>query len=60
VAFLVNWAIKKWKIRGGGVAMRFGKTDYTGASVSHLHFHIISPELDKKKKRSKIVSFPIG
>lgn len=60
VSYLVNWAIKKWKIKGGGLAMRFGNTNYTGASVSHIHFHIISPEIDKKTKRAKVVSFPIG
>ncbi|MEK7658510.1 MAG: HIT domain-containing protein [Patescibacteria group bacterium] len=60
IAYLTNWVIKKWKIKGGGVAMRFGNTDYTGASVSHLHFHIISPKIDKKTKRAKTVNFPIG
>lgn len=60
VAFLTNWAIKKWKIKGGGFTMRFGDTNYTGASVSHIHFHIISPELNKKTKRAKSVNFPIG
>ena len=60
VAYLTRWAIKKWKIKGGGLTMRFGDTDYTGASVSHIHFHIISPEIDKKTKVSKSVNFPIG
>lgn len=60
VAYLTNWAINKWKIKGGGLAMRFGDTDYTGASVSHIHFHIIYPEIDKKTKRAKTVIFPIG
>jgi len=60
VAYLTNWAIKKWKIKGGGIAMRFGDTDYTGASVSHIHFHIISPKIDKKTKQAKTVNFPIG
>ncbi|MFH1462255.1 MAG: HIT domain-containing protein [bacterium] len=59
-AYLVNWAIRKYKIKGGGLAMRFGETDYTGASVNHLHFHLISPKINKKMKRSKTVSFPIG
>ncbi|OGZ27766.1 MAG: hypothetical protein A2365_03965 [Candidatus Nealsonbacteria bacterium RIFOXYB1_FULL_40_15] len=54
IRFLANWAIKKFKIKGGAVATRFGDTNYTGASVSHIHFHIISPQ----KKRS--VNFPIG
>jgi diadenosine tetraphosphate (Ap4A) HIT family hydrolase len=60
VRFLTNWAIKNWKIKGGALSMRFGDTDYTGASVSHIHFHIISPEIDKKTKRAKVVNFPIG
>jgi len=60
IAFLANWAIKKWKIKGGALAMRFGNTDYTGASVSHIHFHIISPKINKKTKRAKVVEFPIG
>lgn len=54
VAYLTNWAIKKWNIRGGGLAMRFGDPKYTGASVSHIHFHIISP------KKTKAVNFTIG
>lgn len=60
IVYLINWAVKKWKIKGGALAMRFGNTDYTGASVSHLHFHIISPQINKKTKRANVVNFPIG
>lgn len=60
VAYLTNWAIKNFKIKGGALAMRFGDTDYTGASVSHIHFHIISPKVNKKTKRVNSVNFPIG
>jgi len=60
ISFLTNWAIENFKIKGGGLAVRFGDTNFTGASVSHLHFHIISPKIDKKTKRAKSVSFPIG
>ncbi|MDO8663441.1 MAG: HIT domain-containing protein [Candidatus Wildermuthbacteria bacterium] len=60
VSYLTNWAIKKWGIKGGALAIRFGETAFTGASVSHLHFHIISPELNKKTQRAKTVEFPIG
>lgn len=56
---LVNFAIEKYDIKGGALALRFGDTDYTGATVCHLHFHIIYPELDKTS-RSKTVNFPIG
>jgi len=37
----LNWVIKKYKLPGGGFYSRFGNSDYTGASVSHLHFNII-------------------
>jgi diadenosine tetraphosphate (Ap4A) HIT family hydrolase len=60
VAFLANWAIKEYKIKGGVLAIRFGDTNYTGASVSHLHFHLISPKKDKKTSRARTVNFPIG
>lgn len=60
ISYLTRWAIKKYKIKGGGLATRFGDTDFTGASVSHIHFHIISPKINKKTKRSKTVNFPIG
>ena len=56
---LVNFAIEKYDIKGGALALRFGNTDYTGATVCHLHFHIIYPELDQSLK-SKTVNFPIG
>ncbi|HPF30847.1 MAG TPA: dihydrofolate reductase [Candidatus Saccharibacteria bacterium] len=50
----IDWAIEKYKIKSGGVAMRFGGTDSNGASVSHLHVHIIVPSdnlpEDKKVK----------
>ncbi|MBL7142091.1 MAG: HIT domain-containing protein [Candidatus Pacebacteria bacterium] len=60
VAYLTRWAIKKYKIKGGGLAIRFGNTDFTGASVTHIHFHLISPKIDKKTKYAKTVNFPIG
>lgn len=60
VLFLVNWAIKKYKIKGGGLILRFGDTSYTGATVCHLHFHLIIPKVSKRKKQAKVVNFPIG
>lgn len=60
VAYLTRWAIKKYNIKGGALTMRFGEIDVTGASVSHLHFHLISPQKDRKTKKVKIVNFPIG
>ncbi len=57
---LINWANRKYKIRGGGLILRFGDTDYTGSTVCHLHFHLIVPKLDKRSKQAKTVWFPIG
>jgi len=59
VRYLTNWVIRKFKIRGGAIAVRFGDSNLTGSTVCHLHFHLISP----KKKRNgavKTVNFPIG
>ena len=56
---LVRWANKKYNIQGGGLAIRFGNTQFTGATVCHLHFHLISPELNEKEL-SKPIYFPIG
>jgi diadenosine tetraphosphate (Ap4A) HIT family hydrolase len=41
------WAEKEFKIITGGVAMRFGDTSNNGASVSHIHVHLIVPSADK-------------
>ena len=59
VRYLVNWATKKFNIKGGAIALRFGDTSSTGATVCHLHFHFIYPKQDKKNL-SKTVLFPIG
>jgi len=57
---LVNWVEKKYKIKGGGLILRFGDTAYTGSTVCHLHFHLIVPKLNKKTKQADVVWFPIG
>lgn len=43
----VRWAIAEYKIDFGGLAMRFGDVRHNGASVNHLHAHIIVPDKDK-------------
>jgi len=35
---------EKYDVLGGGLCMRFGKTEYSGATVLHLHAQLISPE----------------
>jgi diadenosine tetraphosphate (Ap4A) HIT family hydrolase len=39
-------AIERSKIPGGTLFMRFGNTRFTGASVSHLHAHLVSSDPD--------------
>ena len=57
---LFNWVIKKYKIKGGALTLRFGDQNYTGATVSHLHFHLIVPKFNSKTKRATALNFPIG
>lgn len=38
---LVGAIVKKNKIKGAAFLLRFGDTDYTGASVSHLHAQLV-------------------
>ena len=60
IAYLTCWAIRKHKIRGGVLAIRFGDSNFSGASVPHIHFHLISPQQDKRTKRIRPVHFPVG
>lgn len=60
VRHLVNWITGKYKIKGGGLTLRFGEQNYTGATVIHLHFHLIVPKLNPKSKLAKTINFPIG
>lgn len=59
VKFLTNWVVNKFKIKGGALTIRFGNTDFTGSTVCHIHFHLISPEI-RKNGLAKTVNFPIG
>ena len=56
---LATWAVKKYQIRGGALTLRFGETDFTGATVSHLHAHLIYPQAARNGV-GKTVNFPIG
>ncbi len=41
---------KTLNIKGGTAFIRFGDTDLTGATVTHLHAHLVSPHSGEKKK----------
>ncbi len=51
----------KQNIDGGALVMRFGTTKYTGASVIHLHCHIVQSNPDDRSyDKSKGVIMRIG
>jgi diadenosine tetraphosphate (Ap4A) HIT family hydrolase len=60
VKHLVDWTINKYEIKGGALTIRFGEQTYTGATVLHLHFHLIVPELKDDKGLAHTINFPIG
>jgi len=49
-----NEVFGKYNVEGGAFLMRFGNTKYTGASVNHLHAHIICA--DPKPDREPILA----
>ena len=51
---LAIWASRQFNIKGGAMPVRFGVTEYTGATICHLHYHLIQP------KMGKAVQFPVG
>lgn len=55
---LTEWATKEFDILGGGLTMRFGETLFTGATIKHLHAHLIVPSV--KGEKITPVYFPIG
>jgi len=58
IDYLVKWATKKYKIKGAALCIRYGDIAYTGASVNHLHAHLIVPNI--KEGKALVVNFPIG
>lgn len=40
---IMKWVEETCGMKSGALAMRFGDMSLTGATVSHLHFHVIEP-----------------
>ncbi len=55
---LAQWATKELNLPGGCLAMRFGDSRFTGATVKHLHAHLLVPKQTNNK--IAVVNFPIG
>jgi diadenosine tetraphosphate (Ap4A) HIT family hydrolase len=45
-----NWLVTEYKLPGGTLMMRCGDTTHTGASVTHLHAHFVSPDFDNPNR----------
>ena len=48
---LLKWLENKYTIPGGAFFIRFGDTNYTGASVTHLHAHLVFGGKRTKNKK---------
>ena len=55
---LFQWAEKKYAVKSGGIAMRFGDVMSNGATVNHLHAHFIVPA--KNKPDDQKIKFKIS
>jgi diadenosine tetraphosphate (Ap4A) HIT family hydrolase len=42
---IIQWAIREFKMPGGGIVIRFGHPDYNASTIRHLHAHIQVPDL---------------
>jgi diadenosine tetraphosphate (Ap4A) HIT family hydrolase len=38
---IVRWVNKKFKVEGASLFVRYGNMSYTGATYTHMHFHLI-------------------
>lgn len=54
----IKWVNKKFKIPGATILMRSNDSKYTGATITHLHTHIISGY--PKNKKSKPILAAVG
>lgn len=54
----IKWAKKNFKMDGASFLLRFGDSRYTGATISHLHGHLISGA--KQSKKSKPLFTVVG
>ena len=49
----------RFGFKGGGLMLRYGDTKLSGATVVHLHFHLIVPKVDEAGSALPVY-FPIG
>ncbi len=44
---LAQWISNEFSVPGGGLALRFGDTNYSAGSVAHIHAQFIQPDIEK-------------
>ena len=42
---IIQWAVQKYSILGGGIVLRFGLRKYNASTLTHVHAHIQAPDL---------------
>ena len=47
----INWLTETYKIPGGSFMMRCGDTAHTGATVTHLHSHLLVPDFNNPDRK---------
>lgn len=57
---LAQWAEKEYSMPGGGLAIRFGNTNYSAGTVAHLHAQLLQPDIDAPNYDEKPVKIKIG
>jgi diadenosine tetraphosphate (Ap4A) HIT family hydrolase len=57
---LFLWAQERYHFPGGAFTMRFGDLAYSGATIRHVHCHIIVPAKDNTSGIISKVVFPIA
>lgn len=60
VQLLISLIIGEFQIRGFGLTLRSGETKCSGATIRHLHWHLIVPRVNPATGTANPVSFPIG
>lgn len=58
---LAQWAEKEYQIAGGAMGLRFGDIRVNGATVNHLHAHLMSAKItDRNNPKYWPVRFRVG
>ena len=57
---LMQWIEKEYQVPGGGIAMRFGDTNYSAGTVNHLHVQFIQPDIHHPDYLERPVRVKIG